>query len=328
MRGGKLIDMAEQALGVGWWTPNNRVNTKRLNQLMRRENLSCDVVYVSIANESEAARAASLAEHLGKPYLVHMMDLCHDEGINPRTMPGYCRLIAQAGSVFCLSEAMLKEVGKIRQDHVEIVRFGQQPLLRIARPPRKDGPVRLLIVGSLGSADNPALSMLETALPNLMNQCPRLECLYLGQHYQLFSPSLKKLVRYPGRLSEEDYNNQLTECHLAFLPSSSRLDCYGIFSLPSRLADYFFAGLPVLAAVAAGSAVEGLLEKLSDRSVILTRSSEQFVEGAKSFMDPVRWQEASLAAIQFARDNFDIGSIRSTVLDRLRHIVEKTKTDS
>ena len=77
---------------------------------------------------------------------------------------------------------------------------------RLASPPPADsGELRLVVLGSLGTADNPALNVLADALPVLRARWPKFECLYMGQHYHMLPDRLRQSITYPGRVSLETF---------------------------------------------------------------------------------------------------------------------------
>jgi len=213
--------MLENAIGTAWWN-GGRVNPRKLSRLLQAREWSCDAAYVSVANEREARQAWSILDTLACPYVVHLMDLCHDEGIQPAAMPGYRDLLGHAERVFVASEAIRDEVLKVRANDVDLISVAKR-LGRQADPPRAGaGPLRLVMLGSLGSADNPALGVLADALPTLQARWPGFECLYMGQHYDMLPERLQTLVTYPGRVDLKTFEQLLPTAHLAFLPSPRR----------------------------------------------------------------------------------------------------------
>ena len=188
----------------------------------------------------------------------------------------------------------------------------------LASPPAADsGVLRMVMLDSLGSADNPALSVLADALPVLRARWPKCECLYMGQHYHMLPDRLRPLVTYPGRISLETFEQLLSTAHVAFLPSPQRLDCYGRFSPVARLTDYFAAGLPVLYCVAKGSVAEQLLTPLSPLAAARADTPESLVAAVERFAEPVQWREASRLLRSHAEEHFAIGRLREKVLGAL-----------
>lgn len=318
--GGYKVERLEQALGFGWWR-GNEVDARRLSRLVQAHDLSCDVVYVSIASEFEACRAASLVRALGRPYVVHLMDLCHDKGIDPASMPGYTSLLGEAARVFAVSEPMAHEARKLsRADAVTLVSVAKSKSVA-ASPPEPGGSLRLVMLGSLGSADNPALKLLADALPLVRERWPSFECLYMGQHYDLMPERLKQLVTYPGRLNLDEFERLLPTAHLAFLPSPQRLDCFGRFSPVARLTDFSMAGLPILYSMAKGASPEKFLTEGIPWAARSVDTPEAFVGAVDHFADPSCWINASRRLSLYAEEHFTIECLREHVLDAMDHAV-------
>jgi hypothetical protein len=315
LRGGRLIDILEEALGIGWWN-GERVNPGKLRRLLASRGWSSDVAYVCPANEREARQMNSIMEVLGRPYVVHLMDLCHDEGIVPEAMPGYRTLLCRAERVFVASEPMRDEVMKIRCDNVEVVALAKQ-MTRAADAPTEGGPLRLVMLGSLGSADNPALGILADALPVLKYRWPGFDCLYMGQHYHLMPDRLKAHVTYPGRVDLDTFERLLPTAHLAFLPSPQRLDSYGRFAPVARITDFFMAGLPIIYCVGEGSQPENFLRQNAPAAARFVRSSEEFVAAVGYFADPSRWHLASRQIREYAEKHFSIKRLRDHIQDAM-----------
>ena len=316
LRGGRIVEMLENALGTAWWT-GDRVNRRKLSRLLEAREWLCDVAYVSVANEREAQRAWSILDVMACPYVVHLMDLCHDDGIVPQAMPGYASLLGHAERVLVASEAMRDEVRKVRADGGDVAPIAKR-LGRQAKPPGASaGPLRLVMLGSLGGADNPALGVLADAMPALRARWPGFECLYMGQHYDMLPKRLRTLVTYPGRVDLKTFEQLLPTAHLAFLPSPCRLDCYGRFSPVARLTDYFAAGLPVLYCIARGSVPEQSLTLLSPAAAARTDTPESLIAAVERFADPVQWREASRLLRTHAEKHFTIERLRDRVFGAL-----------
>ncbi len=312
LRGGRLMDLAERALGVAWWD-GDRVNAAKLERLLRDRGWGCDVAYVCVARETEAREALSILDVLDRPYVVHLMDLCHDEGLDPERMPGYRRLLGEAATVFAASAPMAEQARKVRADNVRAVALAKTVGGRASPPPDADGRTRLILLGSLGSADNPALALLDEAWPALERRVPGFECLYMGQHVHLLPSRLRERVTCPGRLDLETFERKLLTGHLAYLPSPRAMDCYGRFAPVARIVDYFMAGLPVLYSIAKGSAPEGLLREMAPATARVD-SPSGLVDAAARLAAPAAWQAAGDRVRAYAETHFDLARLRDEVM--------------
>jgi hypothetical protein len=323
-RGGRVVEKVEELLGVAWWN-GHQVNADKLRRLVADRGWTCDVAYVCVADDGEAAEAWSILKVLGCPYVVHLMDLCHDDGIDPATMPGYVGLLRGASSVLAIGEAMRDEVLKVRRDGVAMAGLGKELAARAQEPPGAEGPLRIVMLGGLGSPENPALEVLADGLEALRARRAGVECVYMGQHYHFLSDRLKRLITYPGRVDMKVFETMLPQFHLAYLPSPARLDCYGKYSFVSRLVDYCMAGLPLIYCIVAGSSPERTLAPLVPVGARPVHSGEEWAAAAEHFAQPANWQAASRAVRDFAEEHFTIGRLRDDVLGTLRRAAEESR---
>jgi hypothetical protein len=322
LRGGRVIEMIEQALGVAWWNGTS-VNPGKLRRLVAARGWMCDAAYVCVASDDEAAEARSIVEVLGCPYVVHLMDLCHDGGIDPRTMPGYTGLLRGAAAVLAVSEPIQGEVLKVRTGGVELAGLARKPGTPAEEPRGKaGGGIRIVMLGGLGSPENPALAVLADGMEALRARRADVECIYMGQHYDLLPDRLKRLITYPGRVGLADFEARLPQCHIAYLPSPARLDCYGKYSPVSRLVDYFHAGLPVIYCIAPGSAPERVLGPLVPAGAMPARSGEEWARAVEHFAQPANWRAASRAVRAYAEEHFAIDKLRAVVVGALMRAAE------
>jgi hypothetical protein len=325
MRGGGVVEKVEEVLGVAWWN-GRRVNADKLRRLVADRGWTCDAAYVCVADDGEAAEARSILEVLGCPYVVHLMDLCHDDGIDPATMPGYLGLLRGASSVLTVGDAIRDEVLKVRGDGGAVtVGLAKQPAALAQEPPGADAPLRIVMLGGLGSPENPALAVLADGLEQPRARRTGVECIYMGQHYHFLSDRLKRLITYPGRVDMAAFEAMLPQCHLAYLPSPALLDCYGKYSPVSRLVDYCMAGLPVVYCIVAGSAPERMLAPLLPVGARPARSGEAWAAAVEHFAQPVNWRAASRAVRAYAEEHFAIDRLRDNVLGALRRAAEESR---
>lgn len=312
LRGGRAIELFERALGVAWWR-GEQVSADRLRRQLARRRWACDVAYLSVASESEAREAMSIVRALGCPYVVHMMDLCHDGGIDPATMSGYRELLRGAASVLVVSEPMLEEVRKVRCEDVELVSIAKAPTPPATEPPNPSGSYRIVMIGSLGGGDNPALGVLADALEILRPRWPGLQCVYMGQSEHLLPERLRRRVTLPRPADLGAFDRELRACHLAYLPVPMRLDCYGRFAPVGRLTDYLMAGLPVAYCIARGSAPKRMLDSFEPEAARRVETAGQLAEAAAYFADSDRWRAANQRLRAYAESHCAIEALRDTV---------------
>lgn len=319
-RGRRFLIRLARRLKLSWWDEHNNVRPNKIQNLLKSNQLQADVVYAVVVSEDEAQRANSLIKYLNCPYVVHFMDLLHQEGLDPATMPGLRQLLCHASSVLVISEAMKREMLKFGISNITVIPPGQTVSEYVAEFPNVNQKIRLATIGSVHPA---GLELLAAAWPELATRNPRLELLYAGIMQEDFPSTLKQALHYQGYISDKhEYQKFLASCHLAYMTGPPSLDCFGLFSVPSRLPDFFMAGLPVVACPVPGSATEGFLTVHDPAFVKLALTPAQVVQGVESFISSSeRWQQASQQAHTFATQQLSIDIIRQTVFDKLSEAI-------
>lgn len=312
-RGKRLLTKIQQFLHLSWWQ-GNQVRKRLFRSLINSNQLKCDVAYVVVVDEREAQRGASLLEHLDCPYIVNIMDLLHPDGLVPNAMPGFKKLLENATSIVTLNPEIKAEVEKFKVKEVEVIPFCQEITSFATQPPSERG-IRIVITGFVhqGSAN-----FIADAWSKLTQRFPGIELVYLGPSFDRLPDSFKKIARYGGYVSDEEYQYTLATSHLAYLPGPIEMDCFGRFSIPSRLSDFFMAGLPVLANIAVGSATENFLKPLVPDCVHFTRTKKELLNAIESLTgSDEKWLNASQTARTFARSHLSEDIIRSRILEKL-----------
>jgi len=313
-RGKRFVAPLERALGINWWN-GDRIQPQKLRGLISRHRLSCDVAYVLVGSEQQAARAGSILGVLDCPYVLHVMDIYHGDGLSREATPAFARLAENAASLIAISEPIAAELKKFRPGAVEIM-----PIVHRATEVRAthaaNGTVRVLLMGKPYARGT---ELLAAAWDGISQRIPGIELAYVGQQAHGLPPGLQRIVRDLGYVSEAgELERLLSGCHLAFLPGPSEPDHFTRFSIPSRISDYLMAGLPIVATVGAGSATERFLGPLIPASVAAVSSPEQIVAAMEHFAgNPEHWLAASAAARKFAVEHLSVGAIRERLFDIL-----------
>jgi hypothetical protein len=315
LRGKRLLIKLQQILRLSWWQ-GNKVRRRLIQSLIKSHNLKYDVAYVVVVSEEEAQRAVSLLQCLNCPYVVNIMDLLHVDGLIPDTMIGFKKLLKNASFTNVLTPEIKTEVEKFEVDKIEIVPFCQDPSPLLSQPPSSTQNLRIIITGAIHKS---GADLIAQAWPGLLEKYADIELIYLGTSLDKLPASLKQIVNYPGYISDpEEYQQILVKSHLAYLPGPREMDCYGRFSIPSRLSDFFMAGLPILANVAPSSATENFLKPLVPDCVQFTRTSTELLQAIEYFTcSDSTWQQASKKARTFAMENLSVEVIRRRVFERL-----------
>jgi glycosyltransferase involved in cell wall biosynthesis len=321
-RGGRLARALGRRLGILWWSRND-VDARKLARLRARADLRADVAYVIVASEAECERARSLLARLGCPYVVHLMDVEHPQGLDPTTMPAYRGLLERASAVLVLNDAMAREAARFQVRDLRVVAFSCEVTPRVARPPEPGSPLRLLVAGSV-QQHGPGLRLLAQAWPRILARHPAARVVYVGaDQAEMTTPDLRDIVDNRGYItSADEYQRIVESCHVGYLPGPSTMNALGRFSVPSRTADFLMSGLPIVACVAAGSATETFLQPLAATCVRIARTDDAIVEGVHGFTRSADdWQAASRQAREFAVANLSTTSVRAKVFDALARAV-------
>ncbi len=314
-KGGRHVTRVKAALGLLWWD-GDAVNEARLRALLAEKGVVCDVAYVVVSDEREAVRALSLLAVLGCPYVVHLMDLEHEGGLDPHAMPGYAGLLGGAAGVLALNEALAAEAGKFPGVEARVVAFGHARTPDVSRTLDPQGPVRLLLSGNIHPLGAGALA---DALPGLAARCPHLEIVYAGGASHVMPNALRRVARDCGYVGADEYERLVGTCHLAYLTGPDQVNHLSRFSVPSRLADYLMHGLPTLGFILPGSAADQFTRPLAPDAVQVTLTPDTIADAVSEFTaSPARWQAASRRARAFAAEHLSLDAVRAQVEAALR----------
>jgi glycosyltransferase involved in cell wall biosynthesis len=314
-KGAGFATRLRKGMGLSWWNPDGSINARWFQKLIAENNIQCDLAYVVLADEMHTRYVLAILEQLSVPYVVHLMDLYTESGLDPKRDTGFRKLFQGAKRVIALTETMREEVCKfgIPKEAIPLVPIGQEITPYSASAPKDDQPVKMVMVGR---PYEKGVQLLLDAYPALKERrgAP-LEILYAGSHFSLLPPGLQEVTTNVGQISDSDaYARFLAECHLAYLSGPTDLDCFGKYSFPSRSADYLMAGLPVIAAIAPGSASERTLMPLIPDAVKIVKEPAQIRTAVDEFLESTAsWEKANQMTRQFAVDQLDITKIRETI---------------
>ena len=274
LRFNRIMAKLHAATGLRGWRGHS-LNVSLFERIVPKPLLPADVLYVFATSEGSARRGLSLIEHFDKPFVVHIMDIQHAAGLDPAAMPGFAELIRRASSVLVINAAIEREVRKFPVRQVEVVPFGQAVY---DLPPRETSPDDAPRVFITGAIHRHGLDLLAEAWPRVVKRFPRAELAYTGTQFEAVPTGLRAHVKNLGFVAEARYLEILRTSHVGYVPGPVELDGYGRFSIPSRIADFCMAGLPVIACVAPGSAAEIFLRPMLGEFVQIPASAEVLVE--------------------------------------------------
>jgi hypothetical protein len=311
----RLLRLAGQSL----WR-RDKINRRVFARFRRRNRIDAQVVYVVVSDERHARKFRSLLQQFNCPYVVHIMDIYHEHGLDPETMTGFCSLFRDSSSNLALTDPIRNEIAKFDPRPVKVVHVGQEINPYKAQPPEKRKPLNIIMIGR---PYHRGMTLLDKTWPRLCARFGSLELVYVGAHANALPPSVKAYVTDHGYLTDQDHlKRALAGAHLAYLSGPSELDRFGKFSFPSRCSDYLMAGLPILACVPKGSATEQFLRPLSPDCVCFVQSENDIIRSIESFTATAEhWRQGSERARAYAEKHLNIETIRQQVLSELRAAV-------
>lgn len=306
-----------------WWY-GDQVNCRKLRAAIDRLDCRPDVAYVCVSSETSAARAQSVLSGLGIPYVAHMWDLNHADGLDSLRTPAFVHFLHRAAAVLVVGDAMRQQVQRVcPEQDVRIVRFGIQATEHKASCPKPGEPLEVVVLGSLGSDSNPAIQLLGDLAMEETKQ-PAIRIHYYGQHYQTLDPRLKRIIDPPEVLPPEELQRRIARCHIGYLPSPGTLDSFGRFSLPSRITDYCGAGLPIIACIEQGSEAASFLRTHGAEAVRFVKTVDELRVTIHSLSEAEAWDRAHKASLSCARSYFCIDETARSVLRALEQAATKS----
>jgi len=308
----KIKRRARRYSGLSWWNGSS-VNRGKLQALLSGIQADFDVAFVVVGRESDAARAWSLVTRLGCPYIVWVVDIMHEGGLDPESMPGFRALLANAAAVLSLMPSISSELIKFGVSPVEVF-VGQHVHSVMASPPVNGQPIRIVTGGRPYSG---GCRFLAQAWPAIQAQFPHVELVYVGPHFADLPEELRPVAANRGFLEEDAYRRCLAECHIAFLSGPDLLDMFGKFSFPSRTSDYLMAGLPVVGKVPAHSATQKVLMPLQPQAVRMVQTDAQLMDALNALLAPEAWSRASQMVRAYAERFFSLERNRGVIMGLL-----------
>lgn len=313
--GASIAKYLDCILPFKWWS-GQFVNKRKLSKFLKKNKLKFDSAYVVPANEFDCLRMLSLLSVLGCPYVIHMMDLCHDDGINIETMPGYFELISSARSVLVSSKPMFYEVNKVRSSGVFEVFLGKSLTKKSEFPLGDSRKIRIVVLGSVGGRDNPSLKILEDVMLSLDGD-DRFEFVYMGQHYNYFSDYVKKRFIYYKGLDLKNFEERLLSVHIAYLPYPYLEDCYSKFAPLGKLVDIFMAGLPLIVCINKKSYAYNFLLSLECDSIKNITDKNDFLNILYQYSIKDKWETSSQKIRKLAEEMYGVDKLKKIVYKSL-----------
>lgn len=284
-----------EKMNLCWWK-GDRLQEKRKSTLAARL-ASSTVAYVAPLSPRDALRSLEVLRVLRIPYVVHLWDVIGGNGLNAAS-PGYPELLSSAEHIFCVSSAIEEDARKISTQPVSLLSF-TRPDANVQAAPFHGRGLRIAISGHLAPYQH-GLDLLVSALPALQQAFASVSVLYIGAHDQaaMLPEPLRNIATQTGFVDDAARDRLLSECSVAYLPGPllDTTDMRSRYSIPSRMADYFSIGLPVVAAVHEGSATNRQFGAVSGNAFQRIASPSQLLSALAAMEDEKFWSQASRGA--------------------------------
>jgi glycosyltransferase involved in cell wall biosynthesis len=301
-------------LGLHWWKGAELAKGK-FASLRKRHDLKPDVAYVFVTDEATSAKFNAILAELNVPYVAHSMDLYHDAGLDPATMPETAKLLRGAAKTLAISEPIGQEIAKFGVTP-SVLPFGKEPIEPSASAPVAGQPFKILIAGRpyLGG-----LKLLADAWPALKQRFPNLRIVATGGQTRVIPEVLRPDTDDRGFVADDHaYHALLADCHVGFLSGPNELDRFGRFSIPSRSGDFLMAGLPIIGVVPTGSATEIFMRPLTPQTARFVTTTAEMAAALAALSDPATWTAASEHGRAFAQRELAMDRVRGKILSVLK----------
>lgn len=304
--GRRLLLQIQNALPVKWWDKLqlSALSRWRLRRLARRRS----VAYVIVSSEETAQVALACLSKLRLPYVLNWLDLETSELLTPEQHPCIAAINAGAEEVFVITPALAAAIGRFARKAPRLLLPGRPVARRPAQAPASGQPLRCVMIGSL---NYPSLTELWPAVVRAVRAAGvELDLFYIGAEtmYRRCPPELG--IRYLGSLTDEARDAALATMHLGFLPGpDGNPNCEHLsrYSFPSRVADYFCHGLPVIGTVHPESSAAQALQLVLGESAWLSQRPSDLVAAITGLArNSESWKAAAQGATAFAAKNFDV----------------------
>jgi hypothetical protein len=286
------ISIIAENLRLSWWGGGNQPRPWLAGRIRKQYRDRVSSVYLAPLSEWDAERCLALANLVGAPFVLHLWDVLSGD-VNQGALR---ELIDRAESVFCISEALLQDVSRLRSDAV-LLCFSRDDAPVTAVPPEQ----KPLIVGLHGNITSYAegLEDLDQAIALLEAKGVPVEVQFLGSPriLQQTRTPLKKRVKSLGFFpTQAGLDHALGRVHVAFLPGPKldpRGDLRSRYSIPSRVQDYLAVGLPIVGTVHEQSATGVFLRGLGLAEATVCSRPQEIADWLLQLSQPDAWTAAS-----------------------------------
>jgi glycosyltransferase involved in cell wall biosynthesis len=310
LRGRGFIAKANDYLPLAVWR-NNRLTKSGRGLLRRMLNAQSNTHCVAVIHDNTCAkRINSIFDAIELPYKVVLYDFMHLDTPSPSNFPELARCVANAMSVYAISEPLREAALSLGANQVESISFYRPRQVKIGSGTLPSGAgqgFRILVVAD---AKPDAFDELLFAVTVFRREFPdqRVTVEVVGNAKTL--PLLNKRhnvdVRFHGFVSSSRRDEIAAACDIAFLAGStlSPQDCPLVkYSIPSKLGDYAAFGLPVVARLSARSAAEVFIREEANRFILVATVADEVLQSLRRLInDRNLVSQMRKAALGFADD--------------------------
>jgi len=311
-RGRGLVNRLETILGRTW---HQQTRLARRTKQFVGANNSKPRAYVIIASEEEARIARTILETLDAEYAVNVMDYLHLD--SERNFPEFAAVLKGAKKIFALTPPIRDAlVGISNRDDISILGIAREPAKKSSSAYQSGtDPLEIVMMGSVDYTRG--LDELHRFCDGLAGAGTKFRLNYIGTRQMRERLGTQLPVNYRGVQLGADRDAILNTMHLAYLPGPDgdpSEDYLARYSFPSRSADYFWHGLPVIGPLFEKSATAQMVAELLGKGVWFSCDSQQLVSVVKNLsINPRQWTMASEAVHDFAQKHFAMERTAKTI---------------
>jgi len=290
----KRSRIAKSALQFGGFSRWHRNQLRGGAAAMIQEHFASRVscIYAAPIDRGDAARCRSIIELMDAPFVLHIWDyldgsLEHEE---------HRWLTERAARVYCLSEPMLERVSRIRPDAQRLL-FSREASQHQAAAP---GDNRLIInlIGDLGSYLD-GIALLDAAVSSLRADGVSVTVQYVGTARSLrrvrsaLVPEIKVLGFFENPALRDA---ALSTGHVSFLPGPRQdpeRSLRSLFSIPSRILDFFATASPIVGTVHPESATGKFLRRYGFGDGAFVADHRELARALKACLQRAVWERES-----------------------------------
>lgn len=280
-------------------------------------------VLAVVASERDARMVNCLLGATGHPLSLLVFDYCHEAEPAPAQFPEWATACRKAGRVFALGPALGEAMQKLGAQHIEKIHFAR-PAPAVTGNTAGNKGIRVAMIGSLAYPEGMRLLMEAMGAARMSD----VEIHHTGPdvNLQYVPERLRSHFVSHGLVSNEERDAILASCHGAILPGPDldpASDPIARYSVPSRLADYAFHGLPLITLAREGSGLSRYLEAHPQLAAVRAADAERLQSEILKL--PARQTTEAVGIVDFARQHYDADHAYGRLLSLIKRTQDTTQ---